>query len=367
MTVKILHVIDTLGAGGAERQLFYLLSGLDLKRFDAAVLTIYDDFQHYRPQIEELGIPVYSLRHGKLDVPHRMCAMMRYIRLVNKMQPQLIHSWLHYSNLVARLARPFCRPHRLIASVRTEYTARQIRSELLTEKFSNLRIVNSKKPIQWKSNIETISIPNALPIEKFATNPTLINHNGDRFTLLIVARIDPRKDHQTLLEALSLLREELPKNFKTILIGEVTSLETQQKLEQLILNYRLQEYIEQLPSTHEIVPLYQQTDVVVLPSKTEGFSNVILEAFAAGKPIIVSSAANNNHLVENDENGWVFSTGNSDALAKCIKQAWQTSNSDIIKMGHLGRAIAQNYDVGRMVEQYRQVYERLSNDSYKRS
>lgn len=122
----------------------------------------------------------------------------------------------------------------------------------------------------------------------------------------MVARVDPRKDHQTLLEALALLRKELPKNFKTILIGEITFQSTQQKLEQLIQNYDLREFIEQLAPTHEITPVYQNADVVVLPSKTEGFSNVILESFASGKPIIISSAANNNHLVETQVNGWEF-------------------------------------------------------------
>lgn len=364
MTIKILQVIDTLGAGGAERQLFYLLSGLDLKRFDVTVLTIYDDFQHYRPQIEELGISVYSLRHGRLEVHRRIYAMMRYIRFVNKLQPQIIHSWLHYSNLIARLTRPFCYPHQLMTSVRTEYTTRQIRTELLTEKFSNLRIVNNKKLLTWKSSIETISIPNALPIEKFATKPRLLDSDTDKFTLLMVARIDQRKDHQTLLEALALLREELPKNFKTILVGEITFQTTQQNLEQLIQRYKLQEFIEQLPPTHEIIPVYQKADVVVLPSKTEGFSNVLLESFAAAKPVIVSAAANNNHLVRDRVNGWLFPAGDANALAKCIKQAWQTSTSERTRMGLHGQAVAQNYGLSPMIEQYTHVYERLSRDSY---
>lgn len=363
MTIKILHVIDTLGAGGAERQLFYLLSGLDLRHFDVTVLTIYDDFQHYRSQIEELHIPVHSLSHGELAVSRRMYAIMRYIRLVNRLRPQIIHSWLHYSNLITRLARPFCPRHRLITSIRTEYSFRQIRSELLTEKFSDIRIVNNENKLSWKSGLKTISIPNAVPIEKFTPNAALSNKN--KFILLMVARIDPRKDHQVLLEALKLLRGELPKNFKAILLGEITSASTQQNIEQLIESYELQGFVEQPPPTHDIVPAYQAADTVILPSKTEGFANVILEAFAAGKPIIVSSAANNSHLVENKINGWEFPTGDVSALADCIRQAWQTPSSERTKMGHRGQSIAQNYSLSRMIAQYTEIYERLCKDSYR--
>lgn len=363
MTIKILQVIDTLGAGGAERQLFYLLSGLDRRHFDVTVLTIYDEFQHYRSQIEELNIPVRSLAHGELAVSRRVYAIVRYIRLVNKLHPQIIHSWLHYSNLITRLARPFCPQHRLITSIRTEYSSRQIRSELITEKFSDLRIVNNKSKLPWKSNLKTISAPNAVPVEKFILNPTLNNNN--KFILLMVARIDPRKDHQVLLEALRLLRDELPKNFKAILIGEITSATTQKYIEQLIETYELQEFVKQRPPTHDIVAVYQAADTVILPSKTESFANVILEAFAAGKPIIVSSAANNNHLIENKINGWEFPTGDVAALADCIRQAWQTPNSQRTKMGQCGQVIAQNYSLSGMIAQYTEIYERLYKDSYR--
>lgn len=363
MTIKILQVIDTLGAGGAERQLFYLLSRMDLKRFDVTVLTIYDDYQHYRPQVEELNIPVLSLSHGELALSRRIYALLRYIRLVNKLRPQIVHSWLHYSNLIARLARPFCYPHRLITSVRTEYTGRQTRSELLTEKLSDIRIVNSKKLLAWKSNLETLSIPNAVPTEMFTTKVPSIIDDTNSFTLLMVARIDPRKDH--LFDALKLLRDELPKTFKTILIGQVTSKETQQNIEHLIPDYKLQEYIEQRPPTHDIFPVYQEADAVILPSKTEGFSNVILESFAAGKPIIISYEADSNSLVEHQVNGWKFPSGDAFTLAKCIKQAWQTSNFERIKMGQYSQAIAQNYTLSSMVDQYTEIYKRLCKDSYK--
>lgn len=368
MPHRILHFIDTLGAGGAERQLLYLLSNLERKYYEASVLTTYDEFRHYQPQLEQQAVQVYSLHHGELSGVRRAQAVMRYIRLMWQLRPQVVHSWLHYPNLIARLARPFCPPHRLLTAIRTEYTPRQARLEHFTERFSDFRIVINKNQESAHTKLPTVTIPNAIDFDQFALSiPDMSLKRRDTFILLMVARIDPRKNHLALLEALHLLHKELPKGFKASIIGEITDSHTQAKIDKTIQNYGLKEFIEQKPPTHNIVPHYHAADVVLLPSKTEAFSNVILESFAARKPIIVSAAANNNVLVQHGLNGWEFPTDNIPALAMCIKDAWETSTTDRILMGKRGQEVARNYSIQRMVEQYTQLYDLVMSDSYSRT
>lgn len=356
---RILHFIDTLGAGGAERQLVYLLENLDRSRFDCHVLTTYDRFRHFEPTLRELNIPVYSLHHGNLTAPDRAGALIRYVRLMWSLRPHIVHSWLHYPNLIARVSRPLCPPHRLITSIRSEYSARQRFSDGLTSWLSDFRIVNGTQTTSTHFKTNTIHIPNGVSI------PTTINrtYSPNTFTTTMVARIDPRKDHLTLLNALHLLHDKLPEHFQMILIGEITDPTTQSQIDSAIAEFNLARIVRQCPPTHDITRYYAQADVTILPSTSEGFPNVILESFAASTPVIVSEAANSSGLVTHGVNGWIFCTGDSQALANRIETAWNTPTHQREEMGRNGCAIAEKYSILRMVEQYINLYERALSRS----
>jgi glycosyltransferase involved in cell wall biosynthesis len=356
---KILHFIDTLGAGGAERQLVYLLENLNRDRFDCHVLTTYDTFRHYEAQLHQLDIPLYSLHHGDLRIANRAGAIARYTQVLWTLRPQIVHSWLHYPNLIARVTRPLCPPHCLITAIRTEYSPRQQFSEQMTVWLSDFRIVNYKQTNKNPSKLNITYIPNVVKIPLASARP----NEQKQFIFLMVARIDPRKDHLTLLNALHILQDRIPPDIKFLLIGEVTDTATQAQITTTINTYHLHEFVQQLPTVHDISTYYRNSSVVVLPSQTEGSSNVILEAFAAAKPILISNAANREELVIHGINGWVFPAGDSHALATLIKTAWQIPQQERDQMGVNGRVIAEQYSISRMMEQYTQLYERALSRS----
>ena len=362
--LRILHLIDTLAAGGAERQLVYLLENLDRQRFEPLVVTIYDEHHHYEPTLRALGIPLYSLHHGSLKPQNRVWALGRYLRLMWALRPAIVHSWLHYANLIARCARPLCPSHRLITAIRSQYTIRQRQSERLTARLSDFRIVNNETLnlglFEWNN---TLFIPNGIPTHHFNTVTSEKPFAGNHFTLLLVARIDPNKGHITLIKALAALREELPPQFQAIFIGEVTSTLTQQALEEAVVQHQLQNIIHQLPSTHQIAPYYQFADLVILPSDSEAFPNVVLESLASGKPMIISEAANMQNLIVHGENGWVFPPGDAKALAKCLRQALALSADELAQMGQRGQARMAEYTVERMADRYQRLYEELATRS----
>ncbi len=177
------------------------------------------------------------------------------------------------------------------------------------------------------------------------------------------ARIDPRKDHATLIRALSQIPSPQKTELRVKLIGEIACSTTQQTLEQSIKSLSLQSIVQQLPPTNNMVPHYQDADIVILPSQSEGFPNVILEAFAAGKPVIVSAAANSAKLVAEGLNGWIFPTGDDHALANLLQKVIRTPRSILELMGEYARQEAEKYPVSLMVDAYTLIYEQLSKDS----
>jgi glycosyltransferase involved in cell wall biosynthesis len=369
--IRILYFTNTLGAGGAERQLLYLLRGLDRTRYAPAVLTIYGESHlaaHYKPDLEALNIPIYSLEHGS-GLQGRLSALARYAALMWRFRPHIVQGVLHYANLIARVMRPFSPPHALITSVRERYTPNQLRSERLTHWLNGTILLNSAGLLDHMAEGAHLPrrklrvIPNAIPLERFAEPPAVALRPqlapDAAFVAVMVARIDPVKDHATLLRALHLLNGNLPRNFKLILVGEVSVPAAQAEITRLIGEYGLDRYVVQHPPTRDIAPYYHAADVSILPSQAEAFPNVVLESFAAGRPVVVSAAANGVNIVEHERTGWVFPTGDAAALARVLESVWRTPPADLHQMGERARAAIAPYTIHKLIENYTALYESL--------
>lgn len=369
---RLLYMINGLGAGGAERQLVYLLGGLDRARYEPTVLTIYDERHtphHYQAALDALHVPVVTLAHGT-GKRGRVDAMWSYLRLMWRLRPALVQGCLHYANLIARVARPFCLPHVLLTSARNVYMPGELRSEARTCWLDDGLIVNSS---HIQAQVESATrrparnvhiIHNGVPVEHFQANHDIslrAREFGEAaFVVGLVGRIAQQKDHATLLRALHMARADFPTELKVFFLGAVEEASTQAQIEALIREHRLENVVRQYPATDDVAPCYHAADVIVLPSLREGFPNVVLEAFAAGKPVIASTDADAVGLIEPGITGWRFPTGDAAALADCLRQAWQMPARQRAQMGTAARQVASRYSVAAMVSQYSQLYARLS-------
>lgn len=376
--VRILFLIDTLGAGGAEIQTVYLLSQLDRNRFEPHVVTVFADTEdnphHHRAALEALGIPIYTLnipRHRR-PIVRFMMALVRYTRLMWKIRPRMVQGVLHTSNLIARIGRLFTPRHFVIATIRSLYPPKRARTERLTAFLSNEIVVTST--VTRDHMIATAhSDPKKLrviypgvPYAHFSrnTNPQLRQEQfaDASFLAVMVARIDPRKDHPTLLRALSLLHDDFPAGFKMVLIGAVSYDDTQGQVQSLIAEYNLGDVVVQLPETHDIVPYYHMADVVILPSNSEAFGLIVIEAFAAGTPMIVSSVVGRLETVKHGVNGWIFPTGDAEALAAVLKQAWAMPEDQRREMGRRAEETAKRFSVEAHTSKYMTMFDALSSE-----
>lgn len=360
MAFRILHFIDALGAGGAERQLVYLLERLDRRRFESHVVTTYDKFRHYEQTLNNLNIPVYSLQHGDNNARSRLMVATRYTRLMWRLRPNIVHSWLFYPNLIARTARLVCPQHQLITAVRSEYSSKQYKAEELTRWLSDFRVVNNKNA-DYKSYIY---IPNGIDLQSFSSkldNRRLANKK--RFTLLMVARFDRAKDHLTLLKALQRISNHLPNHFQLVLIGEVSDPKIEQQVKTYAKENNLSHLIQQRAPVLNIIEEYHSANISILPSKEEGFPNVILESLATGTPVIASQAANKHQMIQHRVNGWCFPTGDSNALSECLLEAISVPQTKLHQMGGLGRPIVGKYSIEKTVEEYEKLYLRAVSES----
>ena len=109
-------------------------------------------------------------------------------------------------------------------------------------------------------------------------------------------------------------------------------------------------------SSHGLQKLLSDSDIFVLSSRSEGRPNVVVEAMAAGLPIISSDLDGVQDLVIDDHNGWKFKTANSSDLAYAIEKAAQSLNT-LSKLGEVSRVLlGSSHSWDFTAQQYTEVF-----------
>lgn len=151
-------------------------------------------------------------------------------------------------------------------------------------------------------------IPNGIDTEKYC--PSLNGAVRSRVRLLFVGRLSVQKDLPTLLHALA----RTPPEVELHIVGDGPERE---RLQRIVDEKNLHDRVtfRGWVNKERIVECYQHADVFVLPSRYEGMPNVVLEAMACGLPIVATSIAGCDELVQENVNGFLVPVGDSEALA----------------------------------------------------
>lgn len=146
--------------------------------------------------------------------------------------------------------------------------------------------------------------------------------NSNVFTILMIARMLPYKNHKDLILALSILKKK-GYEFKAKFRGDGSY---KSEVEKLIKEHEL--IIEMLPPSPNMVNEYWKSDVLVLPSFNEAVGMVVPEAMACGMTTIVSDTVGAKTYIKEEENGFIYRTGDYEELAE--KLEYLHKNKDIL-------------------------------------
>lgn len=373
---RILYLLPTLAAGGTERQAMELVRHLDRTKFEPIVVTIYDP-PTVPIEIPPGDDPVLSLRKppGKLG---NLIALARLVGLIRARRPDILQSYLRTADLYLRLAGLLAGHPRLVTSLRTRIGGFWSRPWQWTERvlWRASRVIVSNSAAAAEEAEALLGIPharlriieNGVDIRRFKPAPDAaaakraLGMSESARVVGMVARYSPVKDHRTLLQAVHMLRREgrWPAQTKLLLVGGTTFAEARAEVERLVREWDLAPVVEVRGVTPTIETVYHALDVLVLPSKYEGFPNTVLEAMACGVPVIVSEAANPAGVVLEGETGWIFPTGDAQSLARRLESALTLAADTRQRFAQLARAKAeQHYSLQVMVDRYQQLYAEL--------
>ena len=171
----------------------------------------------------------------------------------------------------------------------------------------------------------------------------------------MIARLSAQKDHATFLEAAGWVAAQLP-SVSFVLIGDGP---LRAQIQQRIMQAGLRERVHLLGQRVDVLQILPAVDVCVLATHHEGCANVIMEAMAAGKPVIASRVGGNGELIVEGETGRLVSPRDAQSLAEAML-ALLGDPQQASRMGARGRErITQHFGIDRAVAKTAALYVEL--------
>jgi sugar transferase (PEP-CTERM/EpsH1 system associated) len=171
----------------------------------------------------------------------------------------------------------------------------------------------------------------------------------------IVARLDPIKDHRTLLKAFALLSDNIP-DALLLIIGDG---EMRASLESLNRALGLENNVRFLGERQDIPDLLNAMDIFVLTSLSEGHNVSLLESMSSGLPVVATSVGGNVEIVRDKETGLLVPPDNPEELSAKLGVMLR-DEALRMKMGEKGRArVLECFDLQAMLENYKGVYKKV--------
>jgi glycosyltransferase involved in cell wall biosynthesis len=176
---------------------------------------------------------------------------------------------------------------------------------------------------------------------------------GDRFVWLAVGRFEIAKDYPNMLRAFAAVRERQPQSV-LLLVGRGS---LQAETEALAQELGLADSVRFTGIRQDVPAIMGAADGYVMSSAWEGMPMVLLEAAAAGLPIVATRAGGNDEVVRDSETGFLVSARDSEALAAAMLRLMGLSEDQRRAMGQRGREhVRAQYGLERVVERWEELY-----------
>lgn len=363
--MRILLLSTSMGMGGADKQLLSAAQEMRSRGRDVLIvsLTKLGPMGH---QARTLGIPTESLemRRGFPD-PR---GLVRLVQLVRAWKPDVLHSHMVHANLMARLLRLLVPVPVLVSTIHNIYEGGPLR--MAAYRLTN-RLVDHMTIISEAAADHFISegivprellrvVPNGVDAELFREVPlearnVLRRSLGveQQFVWLAVGRFEIAKDYPNMLRAFATVRERHPEAV-LLLIGR-GSLQSETEAEVQALG--LGPHVRFLGVRDDVPEWMTAADGYVMSSAWEGMPMVLLEAAAAGLPIVATRVGGNHEVVRDGESGFLVPPRAPDSLGLAMLRLMETSGAQRRSMGERGRQhVRANYGLSRVVERWEDLY-----------
>lgn len=380
-TIKVLHIIQGKHFGGAERVVFTLAKSFDQGAVLPSVLCLSE------------GLLLNKLREANLNSFHIpmdsradiISPLIKTIRLIRREKIDIVHTHTVRSNLIGRLAALLsgrkCVSH-LHSPVLRDFA--DMKRGRLNERIDSLTRPLASLFIAVSNSLRDEMIKGGMPRNKIVTVHNAIDPDslrsrsgenagirekysipGNAFLIVMVALLRPRKGPDLLIKAMKKVLEHRPDTFLLLVGNDDISEEPGygDKLARMAVELGIKKNVIFTGFRKDVHSILGECDLMVLPSRFgEGLPMTILEAMAAGVPVIASRVEGVPEVLEEAHTGFLVNPGDagdlSEKLVSVIKDPVLLRRVAEKARDHVLKNHECHSQAGKIGELYRQVLSR---------
>ena len=371
---KILHIKGSGGFGGDCVLIVELGRAAQERGFDVDVLAADPRFQELVLK-EGLGLVDLDVIRRPIRPLWDLRGLERLTAFLSKTPYSIVHTHTSKPGIVGTLA---ARRAGIPAVIHTVHlfpfheetgrfaTAAYVAVQRLASRWCDRVVTVSDFQREWALSRgigrpeQLVSIPNGVPEKRAlpARSRELVRAElgiGDAFMVVSTGRLAEQKGLEYLIRAATRFRSEMPA-VKIVLAGD-GPLET--KLSKLVFGLGLEKTVLLLGFRTDVGDLLAACDLVVLPSLWEGLSISLLEAMAAGRPVVTTTLGSNREVTNGGETAVLVPPKDPASLADAIR-ALASDPGRLEELGRRGQEVQrERYTIRRMIDAYSAEYDRL--------
>ncbi len=383
---ELLHVIETLGSGGAERLLHTNLAHLDRARFRSSVVALRSSPDHWRAPIEALGVSVETLGvRSRRDLPG---AVGRMRKLLSRRGVSLVHTHLFEANVVGRLAgrlagvpvissihNPDYEPAAWNAGRQGNGAKRRffLALDRGTARIGCSRMIAVSESVRQSAHahlrlpLDRIDVvENPVDLDELRRPPerdraALLHDLGlpaDARVILNVARLSPQKGLHHAIEALPRILADQPRAH-LLSVGAQDHREWLDRLRRLSAGRGVAGHVHFLGPRRDIPDLLHACDVFVFPSLFEGLGLALIEAMAAGCVCVASAVRPVSEIVRDGVDGFLVPPGDDVALSRAVLGAMDDIPRRRMLAASARESAARRFDPEAAADRLEAIYDRV--------
>jgi glycosyltransferase involved in cell wall biosynthesis len=370
--VHVLFIIDQLcEMGGAERMLLSTIRLLPKERFRCSLATFKLDPTLALFQALPCPHVVYPLwRTYDWNAFRSSSRIRKFLRRENV---QIVHTFHETADLWGGFISKLGGNRILVSSRRDMGILRSLKHNLgyrLLNRMVDLVLTVSEEVRQFCIRTDGIvpqkaaTLYNGLELANVDSRHaprdlrTLLRVDSSAPVIATVGHIRPVKGIDILVRTAAIVVRQIP-NALFLVIGRNSDPEYSKKLTRAIESFGVSSNVRFWGESNEVVSLVRQCDIFFLPSRSEGFSNALIEAMACGLPCVATNVGGNAEAVSHGESGYIINSEDADSAAARILMLLKDPDS-ARKMGTAGRKIVESrFTSDTMIAQLVGHYERL--------
>ena len=371
--IRLLKFVTVFAVGGTERHVVTLAEEIDRSRFELHLAC----FRRSGELLKQLTLApprVVDYHIQKLYDGRSMRERVRFARYARAHGIQIVHTYSFYANVFAIPAAKLARVPVVVASIRDTgayVTPMQRRVQRAVCCLADRVVVNAEAVRQWLvadgyDDRRITVIRNGIDPAPFATTRTpgkLHQELGlppGAPLVAVLSRVSPIKGLEYFVQAATMVAWRVPQA-RFLIVGEAEphDAEYRRGLEAYAARLGLGRRLVFTGLRMDVPDVLAEVAVSVLPSLSEGLSNVLLESMAAGVPVVATRVGGNPEVVQDGVTGFLVPPRDAPGLADAISRVLE--ERDLAhQLGRAGRArVVARFSIHDMVRQTEQLYEAL--------